>query len=130
MVGHAPLERGIGVRVPVRQHEFLRKVLTIKIQYAEERIATKYYRSSIKKGMWYVYILKCEDGSLYTGFTNNIDRRFTEHKTKEGAKYTRSRKPVEILHTEEFENKKDAMRREYEIKGWRRGKKLGLIKSS
>lgn len=80
--------------------------------------------------MWYVYILKCEDDSLYTGFTNNPDRRFAKHKTAQGAKYTRSRKPVELLHIEEFANKKDALKREYEIKSWRRKEKLDLIQSS
>ena len=80
--------------------------------------------------MWYVYILKCEDGSLYTGFTNNPDRRLVKHKSAQGAKYTRSRKPVELLHIEEFENKKDALKREREIKGWRREEKLNLIQSS
>jgi putative endonuclease len=77
--------------------------------------------------MWYIYILKCEDGSLYTGFTDNPERRFAEHNTKQGAKYTRSHKPVEILYTESFKNKGDALRRERQIKGWRREKKLALI---
>lgn len=79
--------------------------------------------------MWYVYILKCEDGSLYTGFTNDPTRRFADHKTIKGAKYTHSRRPVKLLYTEEFINKKDALKREYEIKSWRRKKKLALIGS-
>jgi len=78
--------------------------------------------------MWYVYILKCEDGSLYTGFTDNPERRFAEHSTKRGAKYTRSHKPKELLYTESFTNKKDALKREYQIKRWPREKKLKLIK--
>ena len=79
--------------------------------------------------MWYVYILECEDGSLYTGFTNNPEQRFADHKTKKGAKYTRSRKPVKLLHIEEFLHTKDALKREYENKSGHREKKLDLIKS-
>ena len=86
-------------------------------------------RSRRARFMWYVYILKCEDGSLYTGFTDNPKRRFAEHKTKRGAKYTRSHKPKELLYTESFKNKSDALKRERQIKGWRRKKKLILINS-
>ena len=66
--------------------------------------------------MNYVYILKCSDDSLYTGWTNNLEKRFKAHSTGKGAKYTKARLPVELVYYEEFEDKIDAMKREYEIK--------------
>lgn len=78
--------------------------------------------------MYYVYIIRCRDGSLYTGITNDIQRRFKEHKDKIGGHYTASRKVQKIVYTEKFETKNEALKREIEIKSWRREKKLGLIK--
>ena len=77
--------------------------------------------------MYYVYIIKCEDGSLYTGITTNIARRFSEHKTKIGGHYTRSHKVKEVIYSEKHRTRSDALKREIEIKGWRREKKLALI---
>ena len=78
--------------------------------------------------MYFVYLILCEDGSLYTGVTNNIDRRFTEHHTKSGGWHTRLHKAVKLLRTEEFTTKSEALKRERQIKGWRREKKINLIK--
>lgn len=76
-----------------------------------------------------VYILKCADNSLYTGYTIDIDRRVLEHNSeKVGAKYTKARRPVELVYTEVFEDKGDAMRREIEIKKYTRTEKLKLLK--
>ncbi|MBC5624156.1 GIY-YIG nuclease family protein [Clostridium sp. NSJ-49] len=77
--------------------------------------------------MNYVYILKCSDDSLYTGWTNNLEKRFKAHSTGKGAKYTKARLPVELVYYEEFEDKIDAMKREYEIKQLKRKEKLELI---
>lgn len=77
--------------------------------------------------MNYVYILKCSDDSLYTGWTNNLEKRFKAHFTGKGAKYTKARLPVELVYYEEFEDKIDAMKREYEIKQLKRKEKLELI---
>lgn len=77
--------------------------------------------------MYYVYILKCGDGSLYCGYTNDIDKRFEKHKSGNGAKYTRSRLPLEIVYTEEFEDKSDALKRECSIKAMTRSQKEKLI---
>lgn len=66
--------------------------------------------------MNYVYILKCGDNTLYTGWTNNLEKRFEEHKQGRGAKYTKGRGPLEIVYYEVFDNKVDAMKREYAIK--------------
>lgn len=77
--------------------------------------------------MNYVYILKCKDDSLYTGWTNNLEKRVQAHRSGKGAKYTRAKLPVELVYFEEFEDKIDAMKREYEIKKLPRIKKLELI---
>lgn len=65
---------------------------------------------------WHVYIVKCSDGSLYTGVALDVDDRVQRHNAGKGAKYTRSRKPVELVYTESVDSKGDALRREYEIK--------------
>lgn len=75
-----------------------------------------------------VYILKCKGGSLYVGCTNNLKERIEEHnKSKKGAHYTKIRRPVILVHTEEYTTLKDARKRESEIKKWRREEKLKLI---
>lgn len=77
--------------------------------------------------MWFVYILKCEDGSLYTGITNDLERRFLEHKIGKGGRYTRSHKPQKIVYTEKLITKSKALKREAQIKSLRREEKLHLI---
>lgn len=64
----------------------------------------------------YVYIVECADGSLYTGYTTDVERRVAEHDAGDGAKYTRGRTPVTLVHTEEYDTRSEAMSREYEIK--------------
>lgn len=64
----------------------------------------------------YTYVLKCKDGSLYTGWTNDLDKRVSNHNQGKGAKYTRSHGPVELVYYEAFQTKEEAMRREYAIK--------------
>ena len=78
--------------------------------------------------MNYVYILRCSDDSLYTGWTNNLEKRVKAHSNGKGAKYTKARLPVELVYFEEFEDKIEAMRREYAIKKLTRKEKLLLIK--
>lgn len=77
--------------------------------------------------MNYVYILKCNDNSLYTGWTNNLERRLEIHNKGLGSKYTRGRTPVKLIYFEEFESKNDALKREIAIKKLSREKKLRLI---
>ncbi|MGL5416109.1 MAG: GIY-YIG nuclease family protein [Clostridium sp.] len=77
--------------------------------------------------MNYIYILKCKDNTLYTGWTNDLEKRFKAHNEGKGAKYTRGRGPLELMYYEEFADKKEAMKREYEIKQMKREKKLNLI---
>lgn len=78
--------------------------------------------------MNYVYIIKCKDNSLYTGWTNNLERRFKAHTEGKGAKYTRGRGPLKLVYFEELEDKIEAMKREYEIKKMSRKNKLEMIK--
>ncbi len=77
--------------------------------------------------MNYIYIIRCKDKSLYTGWTNNLERRFKAHKEGKGAKYTKGRGPLELVYFEEFEERAKAMKREYEIKKMSREKKLKMI---
>lgn len=77
--------------------------------------------------MNYVYILKCSDNTLYTGWTTSLERRLKAHNNGKGAKYTKPRLPVEIVYFEEFQDKKEAMKREYAIKQLSREEKLNLI---
>lgn len=80
--------------------------------------------------MNYIYILKCSDGTLYTGYTNNISKRILAHNSGKGAKYTRGRRPVKLVYSEKYLSKKNALKREYEIKQLSRKEKIKLIKSS
>ncbi|MBP1986403.1 GIY-YIG nuclease family protein [Halolamina salifodinae] len=80
--------------------------------------------------MHYVYVLSCADGTLYTGYTTDVARRVAEHDAGEGAKYTRGRTPVDLVHVESFESKSAAMSREYAIKQLSRTEKERLVESS
>ena len=75
----------------------------------------------------YVYILECADKSLYTGVTNDLDRRLREHLSGKGGRYTRAKKALEVKFTEKHGSRSEAMKREKEIKTWSRKKKLALI---
>lgn len=75
----------------------------------------------------YVYILKCSDETLYTGYTNNLAKRLKVHADGKGAKYTRARLPVSLQYIEEHDSKSSALKREYEIKQLTRKNKLKLI---
>ncbi len=75
----------------------------------------------------YTYVLECADGTLYTGWTNDLDKRLEEHNSGNGAKYTRGRTPVKLLYYEEYETKQEAMKREYEIKHMTKIAKYKLV---
>ena len=79
---------------------------------------------------WFVYILRCKDGSLYTGVTKDIERRFSEHQEGRGGKYTRLFKVDKLVYYERHLTEKEALKRERQIKGWRKEKKENLIKYS
>lgn len=77
--------------------------------------------------MNYTYILRCNDNTLYTGWTNNLEKRLEAHNAGKGAKYTKARLPVELVYFEQFDTKEEAMRREYAIKQMTRKQKEALI---
>lgn len=78
---------------------------------------------------WTVYILRCADGTLYTGYTNDLPRRLKAHQSGRGARYTRSRLPVALAYREEAADKSAALRREISIKRMTRREKLALIEA-
>lgn len=78
---------------------------------------------------WHVYMLKCSDDTIYTGITTDLNRRVEEHNSSlKGAKYTRTRRPTELIYSEQHEDKSSASKREHEIKKFSRVQKLGLLK--
>ena len=77
----------------------------------------------------YVYILRCSDDSLYTGWTTNLERRVSEHNAGRRGRYTRMHRPVEMVFSEEHPTRSAAMQREAAIKRWKRSRKLALIES-
>ena len=76
---------------------------------------------------WKLYILRCGDGSLYTGISTDVERRLDEHRSGKGAKYTRGRSPLELVYKEECGDHSAALKRELEIKALSRDEKLKLI---
>ncbi|PIP18320.1 MAG: hypothetical protein COX42_01520 [Parcubacteria group bacterium CG23_combo_of_CG06-09_8_20_14_all_35_6] len=77
---------------------------------------------------FYVYMVKCMDNSFYVGCTNNLKKRIKQHnESKWGAHYTKIRRPVVLKYSEEFKTLREARKREAEIKGWRREKKIALV---
>ena len=79
------------------------------------------------KRLNYAYILECKDGTYYTGWTNNLEKRLKDHNAGKGAKYTKARLPVSLVYHEEFQTKEEAMSREYAIKHMTRTEKSELI---
>jgi len=77
----------------------------------------------------HVYVVECSDGTYYTGYTTNVERRVAEHNDGTGAKYTRGRRPVELVHVESFDSQSEAMQREHAIKQLRRGKKETVVQN-
>jgi putative endonuclease len=77
---------------------------------------------------WHIYIIKCKDGKLYTGITNDLEKRVKAHNSGNGCKFTRCRTPVKLLHSEDCLNKPEALSREAQIKKLTRQEKLELIK--
>lgn len=77
----------------------------------------------------YIYILECSDGTLYTGWTNDLEKRVAAHNSGKGAKYTRARRPCRLVYYEEYETKSEALKREARIKGFSKEQKLKLISS-
>lgn len=83
-----------------------------------------------RENMNYTYIVRCRDGTLYTGWTNNLEKRMEAHNSGKGARYTKSRRPVKLVYYEEFETKEEAMSREYAIKHMKKSKKEKLLEKT
>ena len=81
----------------------------------------------LNESMYYTYILECADGTYYTGYTDDVKKREQVHNSGKGAKYTRSRLPVKVIYTEEYETKSEAMKREAAIKALSRKKKEEIV---
>ena len=81
----------------------------------------------LSKSTWVVYILKCVDNTLYTGITNNLEKRIAAHESGKGAKYTKGRTPLEVVYVEACLNRSNALKREAEIKALSRTLKLKLV---
>ena len=79
--------------------------------------------------MYYTYLARCSDNSLYTGYYAHLDARENKHNKGEGAKYTRSRRPIKIIYFEKYTTRSEAMKREIQIKGWTKAQKENLITS-
>jgi len=77
----------------------------------------------------YVYIVRCADGTLYTGYARDPHARETAHNRGRGARYTSGRRPVSLVYVEQFKSKSKALKREYQIKTWTRRKKEGLVQT-
>ena len=77
--------------------------------------------------IWYLYILRCGDGTLYTGITTDVEKRLAAHRSGKGAKYTRGRQPLELVYRESCENHSQALKREWEVKQLTRQEKEALI---
>lgn len=78
--------------------------------------------------MWFVYILLCDDNSFYTGYSNNPNKRFLDHKNGKGGRYTKLHKPIKQIYLEKLDTKSSALKRERQIKGWSRLKKIKILK--
>lgn len=79
------------------------------------------------ESIWYLYILRCGDGTLYTGITTDVEKRLEQHRSGKGAKYTRGRSPLELVYREECGSHSEALKREYAVKALSREQKLGII---
>lgn len=102
----------------------------------EETIAVKQDQSTdqlreeeaAEKPVAYTYMLRCCDGSLYTGWTNNLQKRLQSHQSGCGGKYTRTHRPVKLVYSESFSTKEEAMRREWQIKHLTKAQKEALVR--
>ena len=94
------------------------------------RLGAGYGRQAMKDKNYTVYILRCADGSLYTGITNDIGKRLRAHNNGTASKYTHSRRPVELVYQEDAADKAAALRRELQIKALTREQKLQLLKTT
>lgn len=87
-------------------------------------------KNKVNSAMWVIYILLCNNNTLYTGITNNLEKRLEAHKKGVGSKYVRSHLPFKLIYTEKAKDKISAAKREFEIKSWSRKEKIENLKLS
>ena len=131
-------KKAAGRYVPLRRDRVKTCALTIHISRRTLSQSDKSGILLLNRAKWariiwvlfmnYTYIVKCSDGSLYTGWTNDLEKRIRAHNDGKGAKYTKSRRPVVLAYYEEFQTKEEAMRREWEIKQLDREQKMKMIR--
>ena len=83
----------------------------------------------MNRSMWYVYILNCDQKTFYVGMTNNLESRLADHRNK-GSFFTKKFSDIELVHSEQFNSKSEAAKREQQLKGWSRVKKIAMIHNS
>ena|SRR3989338_10355459 len=88
-----------------------------------------WFQATFTPMSWHVYIIECKDGKLYTGITNNLERRIRDHNSGNGCRFTKYRIPVKLLHSEDCLTKSEALKREFKIKRQPREKKLELARN-
>ncbi len=81
----------------------------------------------VNKDEFYVYMLECFDSSLYVGFSDDVEKRISRHKRGDGAEYTRKRLPIKLIYCEVFRERIEGLKRERQLKGWSKRKKIDLI---
>ena len=95
--------------------------------YNVSGLETLFALAALKKDAWFVYIISCKDKTLYTGITNNIQKRLRDHTNGNGAKYTKNRAPFTLMYSEKCSDRIAASQREYQIKKMTRAQKLALL---
>lgn len=105
--------------------------LSAESKYIERTIPSEQSESRERESryMYYVYILECSNKTFYTGITTDLDRRLKEHKSSKGSHYTSYNRGIRIRYSEKYQTRSEACRREAQIKGWSRTKKLALLKN-
>ena len=121
---------------PERHHDFidvddfpeswLRKKITVEVEAKAKEVAVERLVRELRT--WFVYLLRCADGSLYTGITNDVPRRFKQHNAGTASRYTRSRLPVVLVYQEAQASRSHALKRELAIKGFSRQEKESMIR--
>ena len=130
MVGHVPLEDGIGVQVPAPQPIRLVRLLADSLTAIASRIVlSERCESKVHNMPNTVYILRFQNSSLYIGQTNNLQQRLIDHKNKasRSSKFSKENGEFKLIYKEEYEGLLESMRREKQLKGWTRAKKEALI---